>query len=109
MLKNKLINILIWLIEKDLSTIPRQNLTDDQMVAMMAGLWTNPGFQKYVADRNAKLVYTMAGPAGNDPEPRDKHMLKFGQRVEILTLAAKAKACAVKLSKDIQEKKVENT
>jgi hypothetical protein len=104
-MKNKLINLLIWLIEKDLSTIPRETLTDDQYTGLLASLWTNIGFQKYIADRDAKLVYTMAGAAGNDPEPRDRHLLKFGQRVEILLLAAKAKSCAMKISKQIEEKK----
>jgi len=105
MFRNKLINVLIWLIERDLSTIPKENLTDEQYTGLMASLWSNPGFQKYIAERDAKLVYTMAGPAGNDPEPRDKHMLKFGQRVEILLLAAKAKACAIKIAKQIEGKK----
>ena len=104
-MRNKIINFLIWLIEKDLSTIPRETLSDEQYNGLLASLWGNPGFQKYVADRNAKLIYTMAGPAGNDPEPRDKHIMKFGQRVEILLLAAKAKACAAQINKSIQEKK----
>jgi len=106
MIRNKIINIFIWLIEKDLSTIPRQVLSEEQATGLLAQLWTNPAFQKYVADRDARLVYTMAGPAGNDPEPRDKHMMKFGQRVEILLLAAKAKACAMKINKEIEERKV---
>lgn len=103
-----IINILIWLIEKDLSTIPRETLTEEQFTGLMSQMWNNIAFQRYVADRDAKLVYTMAGAAGNDPEPRDKHMLKFGQRVEILTLAAKAKACAMCVAKEIEEKKKEN-
>lgn len=105
MFRNKLISLLIWLIERDLSTIPRQTLSEEQYNGLLASLWTNPGFQKYVADRDAKLVYTMAGPAGNDPEPRDRHMLKFGQRVEILLLAGKAKACAMKIAQDLEKKK----
>lgn len=104
-MRRTLINLLIWLIEKDLSTIPRQTLSDEQYNGLLASLWTNTAFQKYVADRDAKLVYTMAGPAGNDPEPRDKHMMKFGQRVEILLLAAKAKACATKIAQGIEQAK----
>jgi hypothetical protein len=104
-MKNKLINLLIWLIEKDLSTIPRQTLTDEQYVGLMSQLWNNIAFQKYVADRDALLVYTMAGVAGNKPEPRDDHILKFGQRVEILTLAKKAQLCAERIRKGIETKK----
>lgn|SRR3990167_2905761 len=107
-MRRTIINLLIWLIEKDLSTIPRETLSDEQYVGLLSTLWSNQAFQKYVQDRVAKLVYTMAGPAGNDPEPRDRHLLKFGQRVEILLLAAKAKACYLKVKQGIEEKKAED-
>lgn len=96
MLKKFLLRLAIRLIEADLRETPPQAMTEDQREGMLASLWDNPAFRNYIADRNTKLVYNIAGYAGSEPEPRDKTRLMYGQRVENLVLAAKAKSCAKK-------------
>jgi hypothetical protein len=96
MFRNRLIALLIWLIEKELSTVPRETLSEEQVNGLFATLWDNPAFRNYISERNAKLVYTIAGYPGNEPEPRDKFHQKYGQRVENLILGSKAKLAAAK-------------
>lgn len=87
-----LLDILIKLLERELSDMPKETLTKEQSDGMLSGLWQNPAYRKYVADRDAKLIWTMAGGEGLEPEPRDKYYLHAGQRVENLILAREAKA-----------------
>ncbi len=106
MFRNKLISFLIKWLEKDLnSNVLETKLTDEQSIGLLATLWDNDSFRNYVADRNAKLIHAIAGIAGNEPEPRDKTRLWMGQRVEILLLASRAKACREKLNRERAEKK----
>lgn len=91
MLRKKIIDVLIGLLSRELSTVPRETLIKEQYDGMLAQLWENPAFRKYVADRDTKLVWTMAGGEGLAAEPRDAYVMHTGQRVELLVLAREAK------------------
>lgn len=78
--------------ERELSDTPKQILEKEQYDGLLSQLWQNPAFRKYVADRDAKLIFTMAGSEGMAPEPREAYTMHSGQRVELLILAREAKA-----------------
>lgn len=79
------------MLARELSDIPKETLLKEQYDGLMSQLWQNPGFRKYVADRDAKLIWTMAGGEGFGPEPRDQYIMHTGQRVENLLLASEAR------------------
>ena len=91
MLRKQIIDILIKLLERELSDLPKQTLTKEQYDGMLSQLWQLPAFRKYVQDRDAKLIFTMAGSEGMAPEPREAYTMHTGQRVELLILARDAK------------------
>lgn len=91
-MRKLLLDVLIKLLARELSDIPKETLAKDAYDGFLSQLWQNPGFRKYVADRDAKIIWTMAGGEGLEPEPRDKYALHAGQRVENLLLAREAKA-----------------
>ena len=91
-LRRKILDILIKLLERELSDTPKQSLEKDAYDGLLSQLWQNPAFRKYVQDRDAKLIFTMAGSEGMAPEPREAYTMHTGQRVEILILAREAKA-----------------
>ncbi len=89
--------IVLWCIrflERDMISVPIDVLSKEQTDGLLAQLWDVPAFRNYVKERNSKIIYSIAGAAGSEPEPRDKSRLLMGQRVEILILAAKAKTAA---------------
>lgn len=86
-----IVTTLIRLLDRELSLTPAVTLTKDVEIGLLSQLWENAAFRKYIADRNAKLIYTMAGGEGMEPEARDKYHLHAGQRVENLVLGKKAK------------------
>lgn len=86
-----IVKLLIRLLDRELPNAPKETLTKDAEIGLLAMLWESPAFRKYIADRSSKLIHTMAGGEGMEPEPRDKYHLHAGQRVEILVLAKKAK------------------
>jgi hypothetical protein len=90
-MRKRLLDILIKLLERELSDMPKEPLSKEQSDGLLSQMWENPSFRKYVADRDAKLIFTMAGSEGMEPEPRDKYVMHTGQRFEILLLAAEAK------------------
>lgn len=105
-LRNGLIALLIKILEKDLrSDLIINGLTEEQYRGLLSQLWDNPAFRKYLGERETKIVFAIAGVAGNEPEPRDKTRIYYGQRVENLVLAARAKACAEERNQRIKEKK----
>lgn len=71
-------------------TVP-EALSKEQYDGLLSALWQSPAFRKYVADRDAKLIWSLAGGDGFDPEPREKYLMHIGQRVECLLLAREAK------------------
>lgn len=99
-----IVTALIRLLERELSTVPAVTLPKEAEIGLLSQLWQNAAFRKYVADRNGKLVYTMAGGEGMGPEPRDKYHLHAGQRVEILVLAKKAKDAFKTIERERQAK-----
>lgn len=86
-----LFEFLIRYLARELSDIPKETLEKNEYDGLLSTLWQNAGFRKYVADRDAKLIWTMAGSEGMEPEPREKYLLHCGQRVENLLLAREAK------------------
>src|SRR3990167_5708141 len=98
-LRNKFLDILINLLQRELSDMPKSQLTKEQYDGLFSGLWQNPGFRKYVQDRDAKLIFTMAGSEGMAPEPREAYTMHTGQRVELLMLAREAKKAYERVDK----------
>lgn len=92
MFRNLIVKFLIRHLEKELSDTPKVTLEKEVYDGMMSQLWQSQGFRKYLADRDSKLVWTLAGGEGFEPEPRDKYALHAGQRFEVLLLAREAKA-----------------
>ena len=89
--RNKFIEILIKYLQSELVDVPREQMEKDVYDGLFSGLWQNPAFRKYVQDRDAKLIFTMAGSEGMAPEPRDAYVMHTGQRVELLLMASEAK------------------
>lgn len=98
-IRRKFIDILIKSLLGNISDIPPSTLTKEQEDGLLSQMWENPTFRKRIADRDAKLIYQMAGGEGMNPEPRDIYALHAGQRVENLLLARDAKAAYTRLAK----------
>ena len=106
-MRRLLIDILIKYLQRELSDVPKETLTKEVYDGLLSNLWQNPAFRKYVADRDAKLIWTMAGGEGLEPEPRDKYALHSGQRVENLLLAREAKQAYNRIDAQKKQKVVE--
>lgn len=98
--RHKILEILIWFLERELSDIPKQTLNKAAYDGMMSQIWQNPAFRKYIQDRDARLIYTLAGSEGMAPEPRDAYTMHTGQRVELLVFAREAKAAWMRSEKN---------
>lgn len=92
MFRNLIVKFLIKYLEREISDTPKQTLEKEVYDGMMSQLWQSAAFRKYVQDRDARLIFTMAGSEGMAPEPRDAYTMHTGQRVELLMLAREAKA-----------------
>lgn len=103
-MKSFLFSILIRILAADLERGPHKPLTKDEEDGLLSQMWENPAFRKYVGDRDAKLVFTMAGGEGFEPEPRDKYLIHAGQRVENLVLAKNAKNAFLRMAKMREQK-----
>ena len=79
--------------------MPKATLDKEQYDGLLSGLWQNPAFRKHVQDRDARLIFTMAGGEGMTPEPREAYTMHTGQRVELLILAREAKKAYERLDK----------
>lgn len=101
-----ILDILIKLLERELSDIPKATLEKEVYDGMLSQLWQSQAFRQYVQQRDAKLIWTLAGGEGLEPEPRDKYTLHSGQRLELLMLAREAKAAWTRVEKQRQEVKV---
>jgi hypothetical protein len=99
-----LTKLAIKYLERDLEE-KKGDLTDEQRNGLLASLWTNIAFRDYVKERDEKIKDAIANGIGLSPEPRDKYVQKFGQRVEILLLASRAKACWARRQKELEAKK----
>jgi len=95
-------SIALWYLERDLSRVPREAITQIQSDGLLAQLWENPAFRKYIEGRNATLIYTLAGAPGAQTEPRDRFFEIRGQRMEILELGSKAKLCFERTIKNVK-------
>ena len=90
-MRRLIFEFVIRVLQRELSEMPRETLTKEQADGLLSQMWQNPSFRKYVADRDAKLIWTMASGEGLAPEPRDKYLIHFGRRLENLELAREAK------------------
>lgn len=79
------------MLAREFSDVPKETLSKEEYDGLLSMLWQNSAFRKYVADRDAKLIWTMAGGEGLEHEPRDKYLIHSGQRFENLFLAREAK------------------
>ena len=64
---------------------------DKQVDDWLAGAWMSPGFRKYIAYRNGRIVTELAGGAGLTERTRDDYIRFIGQRAESLIIGAQAK------------------
>jgi hypothetical protein len=92
MLKSLLIKILLKLLALTPADASKSTLTKEVEDGMLSQMWESPAFRKRVAERDAKLIYTMAGGEGMKAEDRVSYLMHTGQRVENLLLARDAKA-----------------
>jgi len=91
-LRKKLIDILVKAFLQDLKDFPAGTLTKEQEDGMLSQMWESAAFRKRLANRDAKILFTMAGGEGMMSEPRDAYVLHMGQRTENLLLGRDAKA-----------------
>lgn len=98
-MRNKIIDILVKMLLQDLQDHPVGTLTKEQEDGMLSQMWENPVFRKRVANRDARIIFTMAGGEGLQPEPRETYALHAGQRVENLLWARDAKAAYERIQK----------
>lgn len=106
-LRRLILDILIGLLSKELHSVTPVTLAKEQYDGMLSQLWENPAFRKYVADRDAKLIFTMAGSEGMAPEPRDSYVMHTGQRVELLILAREAKKAFERNQSQVKQRVVD--
>ncbi len=104
-IRSKLIDILIKVLLGNISDDSSTLLTKEQEDGLLSQMWENPQFRKRVAQRDAKIIYTMAGGEGFAPEPRDTYTLHAGQRLENLLWARDAKAAYERIKKLNEAKK----
>jgi len=109
MFRNKLLDILIGLLERELSDTPKETMEKNVYDGLFSNLWQNPGFRKYVQDRDLKLIFTLAGGEGMAPEPREAYTMHTGQRVELLILAREAKKAYERVEQAHKEKVILTT
>lgn len=89
-----LIKLLVWLL--DVPRIPR----DAQIDAWLAAAWQTPGFRKYIAFRNHRIVDELAGGAGLKERTREDYIRFTGQRLENLIMGNLAKKAHAAKEKD---------
>lgn len=106
MLKRLFFHIAVRYLERGLFEGPRPQLSQQEFDGLLSQLWQNLAFRTYVADRNGKLIFTLSGGEGMEPEPRDAYLKHSGQRVENLLLASKAKAAYERVSRSHKDKEV---
>ena len=108
-MRKLLIDILIKYLQREISDFPKSTLRKEEYDGLLSGLWQNPAFRKYVQDRDAKLIFTLAGSEGMAPEPRDMYTMHTGQRVELLILAREAKQAYTRVEAQHKQKQIEPT
>lgn len=96
-----LFEILIKVLRAHLA-LGKESTTKEVEDGFLAQMWESPVFRRRIAERDAKIIYQMAGGEGMEGEPRDKYLMHAGQRAEILLLARDAKAGYLRVSKQRQ-------
>lgn len=78
---------------------------DEKVEKWLADAWEHQGGRAYFSIRNEELRDALAGGIGQAEIDRQKYTRWFGQRMELLILAAKAKRFSEKYRKERQLKK----
>ena len=73
---------------------------DKNVDNFLVSSWTHPGFRKYLADRDEKIIYELAGGVGMKEKSREDYIRLCGQRVENLILGVKAKGASARRDKN---------
>lgn len=83
-LQNLLISLLFKLVDFPFNSESYSEKERAQIEQWMVACYSDPGYQKFFAYRNTKLVKSLVNGSGLGEEPRDKHVRVAGQRFEIL-------------------------
>lgn len=75
---------------------------DEKVEKWLADSWEHPGGRAYYAIRNEELRDALAGGIGQKETDREQYTRWFGQRMELLIMAAKAKRFSEKYRKERQ-------
>jgi len=84
----------------DVPQADRDKQTDD----FMAGAWMSPGFRKYIAERDVRIIYHLAGGDGMKEPSSADYIRYFGQRVENLLMGRRAKDAYTRKEKERAQK-----
>lgn len=78
----------------------------EQVEKWLGDAWEHPGGRDYFAIRNEELRDALAGGIGQKEVDREQYTRWFGQRMELLIMAAKAKRFSEKYRKQRQAAKI---
>lgn len=97
-MKTWALKLLIRLLTRylDIPVVPKDKRTDD----FLAGAWQSVGFREYIANRQERIIYELAGGSGLNEKTRDEYIRFMGQRLENLTLGLHAKNAHAKKEKE---------
>lgn len=84
----------------DIPPTPKDQRTEE----FLAGAWQSVGFRAYIANRQERLIYELAGGSGLTEKTRDEYIRFMGQRLENLSLGLQAKNAHAKKEKEIASK-----
>lgn len=84
-----MIKKLLQLLLKELNLTVQSK--DDDTEKWLAAAWMTPGFRKYLAYREGRLIYELAGGSNISEVGREAYIRQIGGRLEILALGVHAK------------------
>lgn len=86
-IKNHLVNLLFKLLDA-----PAESGEKDEVIDQwLAWSWQQPGFRKYIAMRDKKIIRELAGGVGLVGKERSDYTRMIGQRFEALLFGNNAK------------------
>jgi hypothetical protein len=71
----------------DIPSMPKDQRVHD----FLASAWQSPGFRSYIAYRQERIIYELAGGSGLTEKERSEYIRFMGQRLENMTLGLQAK------------------
>ena len=98
-LRRKLIDTLIWLLERDLYNTPvKRVLDEEQKMVFFDFLWDHPGFREFCIERETRFVHALA----KTDDPTARAQIK-GQRMESMLWFTRARVASEKRKKRLEE------